>query len=117
MKNIFYIESEKFLRDMLEFAFKAEGMSCYTMEDAKDPFYLIKDLSTETIIIDIETVLEDLESFFKGLESEGLSDILLLATGSDESFEKLGSYKSKVSKLINKPISAKEVVKLLKSYS
>jgi DNA-binding NtrC family response regulator len=106
MKRLFYIEEEKFLRDMFELTAKNEELDCYTVESSADCFYLIKDLQSELIIIDIKTVSPQIDEFFANLEKEGLSQIPVVAVGRSEDIEEFGANKSKVLRIIEKPLPA-----------
>jgi response regulator RpfG family c-di-GMP phosphodiesterase len=55
VKKVFYIEKEKFLRSMMEFALRAKKAEVYTVETLEENFYLLDDLKPDLVIFDLET--------------------------------------------------------------
>jgi len=106
MTRLFYIDQEKFLRDMLEISAKKSGLDCYTIDSCNDCFYLIKDLQSELLIIDIKTIMPIVDTFFNKLEDEGLSQIPVVAVGKPEDIETFGEWKAKVVRIVEKPLPA-----------
>ncbi len=113
MTRLFFIEKQKFLRDLLDKSAKLEGLDCYTIDSADDCFYLIRDLGSELIIADIETLGLDVGGFFTRLEKEGLSQIPVVAIGKPECIKNLGDYSSKVVRIIEKPLPATGLIEKL----
>lgn len=60
VKNVIYIEKEKFLRSMLELALKSKVESIYTTDTLVDNFYLLEDLSPDMVIVDYSSIDLDL---------------------------------------------------------
>jgi DNA-binding response OmpR family regulator len=55
MKKVFYVEKEKFLRNMMEQGLPGLGLDCYAVDGLEDFVYLINDLSPGLLILDWET--------------------------------------------------------------
>lgn len=80
VKRVFYIEKEKFLRQMVEFALKAKGVEVYTVDSLKDNFYLIDDLAPHLVIFGLTETPEDLEKLYSYREK---TKLCLFATEED----------------------------------
>lgn len=59
VKNVFYIEKEKFLRSMLEATLKAKVESIYTVETLENNQYLLEDLKPDLVIADFSSLKKD----------------------------------------------------------
>ncbi len=103
MTSIFYIEKEKFLRTMMENICKNKGIDVYTIDSAEDCLYLIKDLASDLIIIDLETTKGCLSTFLDSLKDDQIS-ASILATGQQSDWEDIGDLKGKFSHFEPKPL-------------
>ena len=105
VKSFFFIDREKFLRDMVELSLKEKGLAIYTIDSAKDCIYLIKDLTPDLIIVDLDTLLPNLEDFFSGLDQDNIKPHIL-SIGTQDGWSKLGSYQSRFIAFEEKPLIA-----------
>jgi DNA-binding response OmpR family regulator len=101
-EKVLYIEREKFLRSMLEIAFKNKSKEIYTIDTLENNLYLIDDLKPAIILFDVKTVRENLENLFN------LNDrFVLIATGDEQDKELVVN---RVKRFIIKPIVANKIV-------
>lgn len=59
VKNVFYIEKEKFLRSTLEATLKTKVESIYTVETLENNQYLLEDLRPDLVIADFSTLAKE----------------------------------------------------------
>lgn len=109
VKSVFFIEGEKFLRDMLELIFKDRGLSIYTIESAADCVYLIDDLKPDLIVADLNTLIPNITPFFSALDEKGLS-IPILALGHASTWDELKEFQSRFVGFEHKPLSPTGVI-------
>lgn len=69
MGLIFWIDENTFATSLAKKTLEAQGVDFYTIDNAKDFAYLIKDLKPQTIVIESGTVLKDLALFKDQYES------------------------------------------------
>jgi DNA-binding response OmpR family regulator len=55
METIYYIDGEAFLRMMVEKRAQAHGLTCYTAENILDGSYMVRDVSPDLVIFDLNT--------------------------------------------------------------
>lgn len=111
MKKIFYIEKEAFLRKMLESAVTSQNASIYTVDSTDDCLFLIKDLESDIVLLDIKTAGNDLVPFIDSIKVEVSRDIKIIGTGSSADIEELDeNVSSKFAGFVNKPISPTGIV-------
>lgn len=113
-KRVFFIESEKFLRDMAELLFKNRGYEIYTTAKIKDHFYLLDDLLPDVVVFDLGTVLDGdmIETSLELKELLTYSKKIKLIAIVDQSTDDSGLHtlNKKVDKILTKPIVAQELV-------
>ncbi len=105
LKNIFFLEKNEFVAQMVKLALEKQGVDCYTLKTAKDCFYLIKDLAPQLLVFDATLFLVEEESFFSELEHyPELKKIPIVVTATAQEWQELKS-KKRVTSMIEKPIA------------
>ena len=107
MTKVFYIEKQKFLREMVEQILVDKGEKAYTLETASDCTYLIEDLKPEVLMLDVATIMPEADEFFATYK-EKFSQIPIVFTGFPEDRDLLGPYEGLCRGFLEKPIKPME---------
>ncbi|MBL6989803.1 MAG: hypothetical protein ISR65_08490 [Bacteriovoracaceae bacterium] len=114
VKSLFYIEREKFLRNMLEMASISESVELFTTEDIVRDFHFIADILPELIVLDIQTVIDDVTWFFENLDNvPEAAQIPVLVTGSIADLDLISEYRCRILGIIKKPITTKNIAQVI----
>ena len=116
MKSAFYIEQEKFLRDMFELLFKDEGLKLYSTKYTEECLYLIEDISPDIIIVDFKSVGEKFDDFLEAINSnQKTNKIPFVLTGFGPDLKDLKE--TDFIGVLEKPISPTGLLERLKDFS
>lgn len=103
VKRVFYIEKEKFLRSMMEFALRAKNVEIHTVETLLNNTYLLYDLTPDLVIFDYETLRatpDELSLLYQYCAKEKAK---LIITAEDSKLSELDPI---ISGVLEKPIKA-----------
>lgn len=109
MKKLYYIESEVFLRDMVEALCKQnQELECYTTDEGQNSLYFFQDLKPDFILINWETIAAYESELFAELEEVSHIEVGLTAKDATSINE---NWKAKAALIIEKPLEAKSLLK------
>ncbi len=116
LKQVFWIDSSKFVTDVVSATLREENITCYTHGSADNFHFILEDMRPEVLVVDASTLGENTQVFFKTLES-GVesSKIPVVLLGNEEELQTLSKkYKSQIKGIIKKPLAPMALTNELK---
>lgn len=113
MKIVFYIEKEKFLRQMVEESLKLSNVQGHCFESGENLSYFYEDLNPEVLLVDLESLEGHLEQFLGHLAASSCAQIPVVFIGSENLYSESGSPLEDRATLIQRPLSPTALLEIL----